>query len=221
MGKTVRIIVLVILLLTLLSGMVVFAFFYKPKSAQADIKESCVFKTVNCTAETHIIEKEVIQNTNLEFGAYLEILRDSKDMDSPQYPSKKVYKDGKKIVIEFNHEMCQPFKVLCTGSMHPVLDCEDDVIICKFTDSDTLKVGDIIMYDPDTKDMITAFGYNTPFSFVMHRIIEVSQDEEGVYYITRRDNEYRFNYATMKLYDDGFKVRKHNVKWKVAGVVYR
>lgn len=75
---------------------------------------------------------------------------------------------------------------VATGSMHPVINKGDVVIIKKIDNYDTLKKGDVI-----------AFHYNNVM--IVHRIINIVEDRNDMYFYTKGDaNEEDDNFAIKK-----------------------
>ena len=75
---------------------------------------------------------------------------------------------------------------VATGSMRPVINKGDVVIIKKIDNYDTLKKGDVI-----------AFHYNNVM--IVHRIINIVEDRNDMYFYTKGDaNEEDDNFAIKK-----------------------
>jgi len=87
-----------------------------------------------------------------------------------------------------------------SNSMDPLIDEGTTTIEIKPKNTDEIKVGDIIAYDVD--------GYDYAF---VHRVVEISQDGQGVYFITKGDNFYK---------KDPDKVRFSDVEGIVVGILY-
>jgi len=107
-----------------------------------------------------------------------------------------VYKD--RIVLDIQDASWAKFTD--TNSMDPIFDAESNTIEIKPKNPDVLKVGDII-----------SFWSKTIGTTVIHRIVEVGKDNEGVYFVTKGDNN---------LYKDPEKVRFEQVKGVVVGIIY-
>lgn len=89
-------------------------------------------------------------------------------------------------------------QVVGTGSMRPTIgDKTIFLYITNLTESD-LKLGDIVTLDGGNKQII-------------HRIIDISEDEEGIYYTTKGDNN---------PVPDKEKWRINQVKRKVIGLIF-
>ena len=86
-----------------------------------------------------------------------------------------------------------------SNSMDPLIDEGTTTIEIKPKNEDEIKVGDIIAYD------MGGFDY----AFV-HRVVEIGQDAEGFYFITKGDNYYK----------EDSKVRFSQVKGIVVGILY-
>lgn len=85
-----------------------------------------------------------------------------------------------------------------TNSMDPLLDEDANAIEVKPTNPQSIDVGDVI-------------SYHTTYGTVIHRVIEKGEDEQGVYYIVKGDNN-RFS--------DPFKVYFKDVEGVVVAVIY-
>jgi len=83
----------------------------------------------------------------------------------------KVYDD--RIVIEVPNAIHAEFAD--TNSMDPVLDIGTNGIEIKPESPDEIKVGDIV-------------AYKSEYGIIIHRVVEKGTDEEGVYFITKGDN---------------------------------
>ena len=57
---------------------------------------------------------------------------------------------------------------------------------------------------------VVRFKYEE-YSYMHHRIIDIRNDEEGIYYITRGDNN---------LLNDDLRVRRENITHKLIGILY-
>lgn len=84
-----------------------------------------------------------------------------------------------------------------TGSMMPVFDSGANGLRIVPSSPDELNAGDIITFEKNSE-------------LIVHRIVEKGIDEEGVYFVTRGDNN---------LYSDG-KIRFEDVKYLTIGIIY-
>ena len=91
-------------------------------------------------------------------------------------------------------------KFIDSNSMDPLIDEGTTTIEIKPKNADEIRVGDIIAYKVE--------GYDYAF---VHRVVEIGNDENGVYFITKGDNYYK---------EDSEKVRFSNVEGIVVGVLY-
>ena len=85
-----------------------------------------------------------------------------------------------------------------TNSMDPFIDETSNAIEIKPDNAEQINVGDVI-------------SYKTAYGTLIHRVIEKNQDEAGIYYLVKGDNN------TLR---DPFKVRFEDVKGVVVAVVY-
>ncbi len=91
-----------------------------------------------------------------------------------------------------------------TGSMRPLLDKGSLGIYIDLEEAGDLSIGDIISFKLPTRYI----GFDRP---VVHRIIGIGEDEEGVYYTTKGDN---------LLFADPFKVREEHIQGVLIGVIW-
>jgi len=89
-------------------------------------------------------------------------------------------------------------KVLDTHSMEPVLNSNSISLELAPLKVSQIEIGDIISYKQDS-------------IVVIHRVIEINQDELGTYFITKGDNNPEV---------DPYKVRFEQVKGIVIGILY-
>lgn len=87
-----------------------------------------------------------------------------------------------------------------SNSMDPLIDEGTTTIEIKPKNADEIKVGDIIAYNVE--------GYDYAF---VHRVIEIGNDENGVYFVTKGDNYWK---------DDPYKVRFEDIEGVVVGILY-
>ena len=106
----------------------------------------------------------------------------------------KVYRN--KVVL--NIEDASWAKFTNTNSMDPFLDENSNAIEILPDNPNDINVGDVI-------------SYRTFFGTVIHRVIDKGQDEQGIYYIVKGDNNQQ---------QDLYKIRYENVKGVVVAVIY-
>jgi hypothetical protein len=104
-----------------------------------------------------------------------------------------VYKD--KIVIDVDNASLS--KYASTGSMLPVFDTGANGIRVKVNSPDEIKLGDIISYERNG-------------GLIVHRVIEIGTDSQGLYFVTKGDNN---------AISDG-KVRFSEIKYITIGIIY-
>jgi hypothetical protein len=117
------------------------------------------------------LQPVISQNTNLVYtitGYNNERLSPS---DWVKKENIKVYKD--RIVIEIPDTIIAEFSD--TNSMDPLLDAGTNGIEIVPQSPDQIQAGDIIAYDSDQ-------------GVIIHRVIEKGTDRDGVYFITKGDN---------------------------------
>ena len=87
-----------------------------------------------------------------------------------------------------------------TDSMLPVLDYGANGIQIKVTETTPIYIGDIVSYEVD--------DYN---GTIVHRVINIKEDNKGIYYVTKGDN---LRFA------DPFRVRRENILRITVGVIW-
>lgn len=107
-----------------------------------------------------------------------------------------VYKD--KIVIDINNAIWARYTD--TNSMDPLFDKGANGIEISPDSPEDLHIGDIIAYDAEWADGV-----------VIHRIIEIGNDEQGIYFITKGDNN---------PIQDPEPIRFPQVKYILIGIIY-
>lgn len=88
-----------------------------------------------------------------------------------------------------------------SNSMDPVIDKEANGIEITPKNEDEIKVGDVIAYKASWADN----------NLVIHRVIEIKEDRDGRYFVTKGDNSERV---------DPQKVRFEDVKYVLIGILY-
>ena len=104
---------------------------------------------------------------------------------------------GNRVVINIKNAGWRKF--IDSNSMDPLIDEGTTTIEIKPKNANEIKVGDIIAYNVD--------GYDYAF---VHRVMEIGNDENGVYFITKGDNYWQ----------EDSKVRFPQVEGIVVGVLY-
>jgi len=103
-----------------------------------------------------------------------------------------------KVVIHVNKLKWRIY--IDSNSMDPLIDEGTKTIEIKPKSSEEIQVGDIISYEVDDYDYA-----------VVHRVVEIGNDEKGIYFITKGDN-LKFN--------DEDKVRFEQIEGIVVGILY-
>lgn len=85
-----------------------------------------------------------------------------------------------------------------TNSMDPSFDETSNALEIKPKNPYSIHVGDII-------------AYNTPYGTIIHRVVEIGEDKEGIYYVVKGDNN---------SLSDPFKVRFEDVEGVVIAIIY-
>lgn len=107
-----------------------------------------------------------------------------------------VYPD--KVVIDIKNARWAEFAD--TNSMDPYLDKGSNAIQIIPQSSGEIMAGDIISYNSEV--------YN---AIIIHRVVEIGEDEEGIYYITKGDNNPK---------PDPERIRFNQVRRILVGIIY-
>jgi hypothetical protein len=105
--------------------------------------------------------------------------------------------EGDKVIITIENANLARFAD--TNSMDPLLDETSNAIQIAPTSPEDILVGDIISYDSRRGDII------------IHRVVNIGEDEEGIFYITKGDNVSR---------PDDEKVRFWQIRFITGGIIY-
>jgi len=103
--------------------------------------------------------------------------------------------DSEQVVIKVENAILTKYEN--TNSMNPVLGFTANGVEIKPESEDQIYVGDIITFKQDDK-------------FIIHRVIEKSIDEKGVYFITKGDNT---------LFNDE-KIRFEDIESVLIAIIY-
>lgn len=106
----------------------------------------------------------------------------------------KVYSN--KVIIELEQPTWASFTN--TNSMDPFLDETSNAIEIKPSSPESIQPGDII-------------SFHTEFGIIIHRVIEKGEDEEGIYYTVKGDNN---------SFQDPFKVRFSQIQGVLVAIIY-
>ena len=122
----------------------------------------------------------------------------SKEIHSPSdwIKEKQIKVYPNQVVITVNQPTWASFTN--TNSMDPFIDEDSNAIEIKPKSALDIKVGDVI-------------SYQTKYGIIIHRVVKVDQDEKGIYYLAKGDNN--------KLTDPA-KVRFKDVVGVVVAVIY-
>lgn len=182
-------------------------------------EQSCVdeFGTVKCTEKTYVQCKEDGLKVPVMTGytikekvampQYIEqekiVIQERKlsgeEMPSPQdrIEDSDVYTYGEGVRIEIKNAKWR--KYIDSNSMDPLIDIGTTTIEIKPKNANEIKVGDIIAYKME--------GYDYA---LVHRVIEIGNDEKGIYFITKGDNFWK----------EDPKVRFSQIDGIVVGILY-
>ena len=115
-------------------------------------------------------------------------------------PAENIRISGSEVIIKVSGAM--PVILADTNSMDPTADASSKIIVVQPRNERDVHIGDIVGY---------RCGQCGEDEVVMHRVIEIAQDEEGVYYTLKGDN--------LPAADPG-KVRFSQVRTVVVGIIY-
>ncbi len=100
--------------------------------------------------------------------------------------------------ILLNVQNARWLKFTDTNSMDPLFDAEANVLELPVNRPDEIHEGDIV-------------AYKTPGGLVVHRVVKVDQDEKGIYYLVKGDNN---------PLADPYKIRFENIRGVIVGIIY-
>ena len=99
-----------------------------------------------------------------------------------------------------NHNSAKLRRYIDSNSMDPLIDEGTTTIEITPKKEDEIKTGDIISYK------ITGYDYA-----LVHRVVAIGNDEDGIYFVTKGDNYYK---------EDPYRVRFSQVEGIVVGILY-
>ncbi|MBS3108793.1 hypothetical protein J4409_02880 [Candidatus Woesearchaeota archaeon] len=140
-----------------------------------------------------------IASTSFERGINLEMpLSDSDERISPydRIKDSQIYVFDDKVVLQIKDASLAEYAN--TNSMDPLLDEYATGIEVEVKSEDELHVGDVVAYETD-------------IGLIAHRIIEISYDNDGKYFILKGDNNNG---------SDPYKIRFNQIKYVLVGVIY-
>lgn len=108
---------------------------------------------------------------------------------------KDIHVYSKRIVIDGEYEWA---KFTDTNSMDPLLDVGTNAIQKVPQSESDISIGDIVTYERDGE-------------FIIHRVIGISEDDKGIFYTLKGDNNRN---------PDPYKVRFDDVRKVLVGILY-
>lgn len=111
-------------------------------------------------------------------------------------PYSAIKVEGNKVTIDFGSDV-EIAEIADTNSMDPVFDIGHNAILLKDFDHNQLAIGDVIVYQLS--------------SLIIHRIIDIQEDENGRLYKLKGDNNPRA---------DAYQIRDGHIKYLMVGVIY-
>jgi signal peptidase I len=141
-----------------------------------------------------------IPNTDIERHSPNPVLLSGNEVPSPsnwiEEEQITVLKD--RVVIYIDNPTWARFAD--TNSMDPLLDIGSHGVEIKPDSPEQIQIGDVIAYERDDFDGV-----------VVHRVVDIGQDNDGYYFITKGDNN---NVS------DGIKVRFPQIKGVLVAVIW-
>ena len=162
---------------------------------------------VKCNGETYsfpkptgfTVYKSIVQKECIEKECNNELLN-GKEKPSPfdRIKDSDIEVFNNKIVIDIKNSNWRKF--IDSNSMDPLIDEGATTIEIKPKKEEEIKIGDIISYSMD--------GYDYAF---VHRVVDIGNDENGIYFITKGDNYFKKDIA---------KIRFSQIEGIVVGILY-
>lgn len=112
---------------------------------------------------------------------------------------RQIQVDGNKLTLTYNADLYIS-EYASTKSMLPLFDMGHNGIEVIPQKTSDIKIGDIIAYQSDIAN-----------GLVVHRVIDIKQDDQGVYFTLKGDNNQE---------SDPEKVRFNQIKFVLIGVLY-
>jgi len=145
-----------------------------------------------------VSENETLQDCLAELQS---VVKQTKALPSPAdwIPLKRILVYGDRVVINISGTI--PVVLNDTHSMEPIADATATVLAIRPKRARDINIGDIIGYRCDECDG----------QIIMHRVIAISQDIDGIYYTVKGDNNPK---------PDPDRVRFSQVETVVVGIIY-
>ena len=168
---------------------------------------TCIENTyVQCNGEIHKIPtataftvyEKIYETEYVETSCEEKLNNEEKPSPSDRIKDSDIEVMNNKIIINIKNPSWRSF--IDSNSMDPLIDEGTTTIEIKPRNVQEIIVGDIISYDVDDYD----------FAFV-HRVIEIGNDEQGIYFITKGDNYFQ---------EDPNKIRFSQIEGVVVGILY-
>lgn len=102
---------------------------------------------------------------------------------------------GDKVILRIENASLSAYA--STGSMRPIFDMGANGLRVAPNSPEEISIGDIITFEREG-------------ILIIHRVIDKGIDKDGIYFITRGDNNF---------YSDG-KIRFEDIKYKTIGILY-
>jgi len=162
---------------------------------------------MKCNGETYkvpaptgfTVYKDIVKKEYVEKECANEILNDKeKPSPSDRIKDSDLEVFNNKIVIDIKNSNWRTF--IDSNSMDPFIDEGTTTIEIEPEDEKEIKIGDIIAYN------IGGIDYA-----LVHRVVEIGDDEEGIYFLTKGDNYFK---------NDPYKIRFGQIEGVVVGILY-
>ena len=162
---------------------------------------------VECNGETYkfpaptgfIVYKDIVKKEYAEKECNSELIN-GKERPSPSDRIKESDLEvfNNKLIINIKNPNWRKF--IDSNSMDPLIDENSTTIEISPKNEEEIKIGDIIAYNIDDVDYA-----------LVHRVVEIGNDEEGIYFLTKGDNYYK---------NDPYRIRFQQIEGVVVGVLY-
>ena len=168
---------------------------------------TCIENTyVQCNGETHKIPgpttftvyEKIYETEYVETSCEEKLSNQEKPSPFDRIKDSDLHVSSSSVRIDIKDTNWRTF--IDSNSMDPLIDEGTTTIEIKPKNAQEIKIGDIISYN--------VAGYE--FAFV-HRVVEIGNDEQGSYFITKGDNYFQ---------EDPYKVRFLDIEGIVVGILY-
>ena len=147
---------------------------------------------------TFTIYETIYETEYVEISSEEKLNNKEKPSPSDRIKNSDIEVMSNKIIINIKNANWRDF--IDSNSMDPLIDEGSTTIEIQPKSEDEIKVGDIISYNLDGYEFV-----------VVHRVVEIGNDEQGIYFTTKGDNYFQ---------EDPYKVRFSDLEGIVVGIWY-